>query len=229
MVYKINKNKIDENVLEKAVDILRSGGVIIYPTDTAYGLGCDATNEMAVEKIYKIKQRTKAKSMPVIAGSFSMAEKYFIFLEKEKELATKFWLNTPLAPRPSGVFGRALKGGTAGKGKLSIVLKVKKNIKIAKSVMAEDGTAAVRVPDSLWACALSLKLGKLIVSTSANLAGVDSCYSIGGIKKTGVDFNDINIILDGGILPRVMPSTIVKVKDGKVKILRKGSVGIVDL
>ncbi len=220
MIYKIDKNKIDEKILNETVGILRNGGIIIYPTDTAYAFGCDATNEAAADKIYRIKQRTKAKSMPVIAGSFEMVEDFFLLNKKEKEIGKRFWLNTPLPP---------LKGGTMGKGKLSIVLSVKKNVAIAESVIADDGTVAARVPDSLWACGLSLKLKKPIVSTSANLTGTDSCYSLDEIKKTGVAYDKIDLILDAGALSRVMPSTIVRVRNGKVEVLREGSGGILDL
>ncbi|MFH0856874.1 MAG: L-threonylcarbamoyladenylate synthase [bacterium] len=220
MLYKINKNKIDEKILNETVDILKNGGVIIYPTDTAYALGCDAGNENAAEKIFKIKKREKGKSLPVIVGDFTTAEVFFNFSKKEKELAEKFWSGT------------GFKEGTADeleKGKLSIVLKARKNVKIAKSVMAEDGTVAVRVPNSIWARVLSLKLGNPLISTSANAAGAGSCYRIMEIKKTELDLSSIDLILDAGILPRVMTSTIARVENNKILILREGGVKILEI
>lgn len=222
MLYKINKNRIDGKILEETIKILEKGGVIIYPTDTAYALGCDAGNKKAVEKIFKIKERDKKKSLPVITADFKMAGKFFIFSKEEKELAKEFWSDTPLTPLKRGT-GRKKKIIDARSGKLSIILKVKKNTPIARMAIAEDGTVAVRIPNSLWARALALKLEDPIISTSANLSGTESCYSVDEIKKTGVAYKNIDLILDAGLLPHVVPSTIVRVKNGGIEILRKGS------
>ncbi len=251
MLYKINKNKIDERILKEATEVMRNGGVIIYPTDTAYALGCDAGNEEAAEKIFKIKKRDMGKSLPVIVGDLGMAAEFFKFSKKEKELAEKFWPDSvethcdaslrrickspsnespyvetqnlaSLQPRTN------FKRGTDKKGKLSLVLKAKKNAAIAKPVIAPDGTVAVRVPESLWSRALSLELGRPIISTSANIAGAGSCYSVREIKNTGVDYENIDLILDAGKLSRVLPSTIVRVKNNKIFVLREGSVKILD-
>lgn len=236
MLYKINKNKITEKILEEAIEVLNNGGVIIYPTDTAYALGCDAFNGEAVKKIFKIKERDENKSLPVIATDLRMAEKFFIFSKKEKELAKKFWADTSpkTAGRPLPAMSGTSPRGTGCKkkiidarsGKLSIVLKVKKNTPIAKMAMAKDGTVAARVSNSLWPQKLSLAIGNPIISTSANMAGTGSCYSVGEIKKTGVEYKNIDLVLDAGKLLRVTPSTIVRVKKGNVEILREGSVEI---
>ncbi|MFH0853938.1 MAG: L-threonylcarbamoyladenylate synthase [bacterium] len=209
MLYKINPNKIDRKILKEVVEWLKNGKVIIYPTDTSYALGCDATNEKAVVKIFKIKRRKKNKSLPVIVADLKMAEKFFILGKKEKELGKKFWRN--------------FDENASEKGKLSIVLMVKKNTVISKFAIAQDNTVATRVPNSLWARGLSLALKNPIISTSVNLSGMEACYGINEIKKSGIEYKNIDLILDAGKLPYVAPSTIVRVKGGRVEVLRNGS------
>src|SRR4030042_4143984 len=155
MIYKINPNKIDRKILKEAVEGLRNGEVIIYPTDTAYGLGCDAANEQAAGKIFSIKGRSMAKSLPVVVADLKMAEEFFILNKKERELAKKFW------PKGSDL----LRGQTPNSlGKLSLVLKVRSEFMFPRTVMASDNTIAVRVPNSLWARMLSSELERPIIS-----------------------------------------------------------------
>lgn len=221
MLHKINPNEIDRKILKEAVEALKNGKIIIYPTDTAYGIGCDATNEKAVGKVYQVKRRGKMKSLPVIIADLKMAEKFFILNRKEKELARKFWSAETLHCNVSA---------EKQLGKLSLVLKVKSDedgkIMFAEGVMANDKTIAVRVPNSPWAQMLSLKLGGPIISTSANLSGAASCYSLKEIQKSGMINRDVDLILDAGQIPVIPTSTIVRIKGNEVEILREGSARI---
>ncbi|MCX6778795.1 MAG: L-threonylcarbamoyladenylate synthase [Candidatus Magasanikbacteria bacterium] len=192
----------NKKILE-AIEHLKKGGVIIYPTETAYGLGCDATNQEAVDLVFKIKQRSKDLILPVIVGSLEMAEEWVILSNKAKELSLKYW-----------------------PGALTLVVQVKKVL--ASGCVAKDGTAAVRVSGNEIARNLSQKLGKPIVATSANLSGQGESYSVEELKNSlvGIEKNNIYII-DGGVLSHHQPTTIVKItEDNQVKILRQGEIKI---
>lgn len=192
-------------MLRVAVKILRDGGVVAYPTDTAYGLAADPENKKAILKIFKIKGRSKEKSLPLIAGSLKIAKKYAVFDILSLHLAKKYW-----------------------PGPLTLVLKptalARKNF--SKKVF-NNGTIAIRVPGSNAARKLSLAIKRPIISTSANVSGEQMCYSASQIKK---QFKDRNLhpdfILDGGRLKKVKASTIVEVKDGKIAVLRQGRIKV---
>lgn len=191
--------------MEDAVLVLKSGGVIVYPTDTAYAIGCDATNEEAVKKIFEIKGREQSKTVPLIAADVAMVRVWAAMGEQAEELALEYW-----------------------PGPLTLVLPVKKQMlkQIPKHVR-EDGWIAVRVPDSATARALSKALGAPLVSTSANKAGKGTCYSVDSVKQSLADsFSAVDYIIDEGILPTRSVSTIAKVWDNKVLVLREGAIRI---
>ncbi len=132
--------------IKKAVEILRSGGVILYPTDTIWGLGCDATNKDAVEKIYKIKQRNDSKSMLVLIDNPSKLNSY---IDVVPELA---WDLIDLADKP-----------------LTIIYPNAKNL--ASNIIASDGTVGIRVTNEEFSKSLCQRFRMPIVSTSANISG----------------------------------------------------------
>ncbi len=182
----------------KIVDFLKNGEIGVYPTDTAYALGCDATNKKAVEKIFCAKSRLESKTLPVIVGSFDMALEWFVFDSKALMLAKEFW-----------------------PGPLSMVLPVKKNL--LSFGVSEKGFSCVRVPKNEIACKLSIELKAPLVSTSANLSGGETCYSVESvIKSLGANTDMLSFFIDQEDLPRLGVSTIVKLCDNKVKIIREG-------
>jgi len=187
-------------VLKKIIEHLKNGGVVTYPTETAYALGCDVANQKAVDLVFELKKRAKSKTLPLIAGSLAMVKKFCQMSADEERLAKKYW-----------------------PGALTIVFKIKKGIKLAKGTVAKDGTVAVRVSSNKTARELSLALGAPIVSTSANLAGEGECYSVDDAKKS---FFDSVVFLDVGRLKKQKPSTIVKIENSKIKILRQGEIKI---
>lgn len=180
--------------IELAVKTFQNGGLVVFPTDTVYGIGCDPYNSDAVNAIYKIKKRDKKKIFPVLGYSKDEIAKIAIFDEKLDRVAEKFW-----------------------PGQVTLLLKIKE-MTLKKSMKIED-KIAVRVPNNK--CVLSLlKECKLIVGTSANISGMQSfkdpneCRS----KFTGYD-----TFVDGGIISSIGESTIVEMDD-KLKILREGTI-----
>jgi len=199
--------KPNNKVLKEVAKQLRAGAVVVYPTDTAYGLGCDATNAKAVAKIFKIKSRDAKKALPVICADVKMVKIFFGIVHRSLFIVHKHW-----------------------PGPLSIVLKAKKGI--AKATLHE-GTAAVRVPDSDIARLLSKYLGRPLVATSANISGQPACYSVRGFleqfrRQSSPVLGRGLVIIDAGALRRRRPSTIVKIDEsGKVEVLRKGPIKFV--
>jgi len=186
---------LDIELIEKAVDLITKGGVIVYPTDTCYGIGCDATNPSAIKKIFKIKGREKNKPLPLIASSLEMIEKY-VFMD---ERAIKLY--------------RAFPG-------ISVALR-KKGSDIPDIVNKEK--VAFRIPSNEISKKLCELSGKPLVSTSANLSGDPSPYSIEEVKLSlKKSINQIDLFIDSGTLNNNPPSTIVDLVEGKIS--RIGSV-----
>lgn len=196
--------KISPITLRSVARELGRGAVIVYPTDTAYALGCDATNAKAIENIFRIKGREVGKALPMICSDAKMVKKFFAPTGDELKLAKRHW-----------------------PGPLTVVVKARKGI--AENAIS-DGTAAVRVPDSPAARTLSKFLGRPLIATSANVSGSPACYSvIAFMRQFSADpfpaLGQEAIALDAGALRRRKPSTIVKMTEsGKMEILRKGPI-----
>ena len=187
--------------IEAAVNVLRQGGVVVFPTETAYGLAADATDPRAVRRVYQIKGREPGKTPPLIVADRAMAEEYVEILEALHTLADAHW-----------------------PGALTVVGKVGKGL--ASGVVRADGTVAVRVSAHPVARALSKGLGLPIVATSANVSGLAPCYSVRTFRRQlrAAGHPEPDAVVDVGPIPRRKPSTIVTVKRGKTVILRQGSV-----
>ncbi|MDP2812125.1 MAG: L-threonylcarbamoyladenylate synthase [bacterium] len=190
-------NRIE--ALQKAVEVLKSGGSIIYPTETSYGLGCDFYNQEALALIYQIKHRDKNKPLPVIIPDITAASYLVDFKEEAKKLALKYW-----------------------PGPLTLVLP----FKYSKWHGHSDDYLALRVSSHPFASDLVCIFGHPIVSTSANISAKGDSYDPEKIKKqfVGEKFQP-DLFINAGKLPVRAPSTIVKF-DGEVKILRQGEINI---
>lgn len=173
---------------------LMAGEVILYPTDTVWGLGCDATNFEAVEKIYKIKQRAASKSLIILVDSLAMLQGY---VEEIPQAAVDILQQ---ATRPTTIIYNQPKG-------------------FAKNTIAEDNTIAIRIVQHEFCQQLIQQFGKPIISTSANISGEPTPKSFDEISdaiKTSV-----HIVEGIAEVTDVQPSTILKImKDGTVKVLR---------
>ena len=188
------KVNCDKEGIEKASQIINQGGVVIFPTDTVYGIGCDPYNKASIEKIYKIKSRYITKSVPVLTYSIEMAERIAQFDQLTKKIVKKFW-----------------------PGPLTIILKVTDE-KIKKSLNLEN-KIAIRVPDHK--CTLELlKKCNYLVGTSANISG-DVPYT--NPEECLKKIQDYDVFVDGGIITSNGESTIIEIENEEIKIIREGS------
>ena len=189
------------NSLDKALSILRLGGVIVFPTETAYGIAADATNSHAVGKVMAIKGRSIMKAPPLIVSDLKMAEKHALLSPIFDQLISSLW-----------------------PGPLTIISPIRKDSTLSPLVV-QDNTIAVRVSSHPIAQALSHELNVPIVATSANLAGEPPCYDIESVKKQfSSQILQPDLYLDGGVLQVRQPSTIVKEENGRIVILRQGEI-----
>jgi len=181
--------------IKLAATTIKNGGLVVFPTDTVYGLGCDPRNPKAVQSVFRIKKRKESKYLPVLGYSKEEISKIALFDDISIKIANRFW-----------------------PGQVTLVLKLKDDE--IKNSMNLDDKIAVRVPDHL--CALSLlKECKLLVGTSANFSGLPA---FSDSKKVLESFSGYDVFLDGGAISNTLESTIVEVVDGKLKILRRGNV-----
>jgi L-threonylcarbamoyladenylate synthase len=185
------------NDLVKAVEVLRAGGIILYPTDTIWGIGCDATNAMAVKRIYEIKQREDTKSMLVLMENPNLLNSY---ITEVPEIA---WELIEVADSP-----------------LTIIYPGAKNL--AANLLANDGSVGIRITNETFTQQLIQRFRKPVVSTSANISGQRSPQNFAEISdeiKKAVDFiveyrqDDIS---------KSNPSSIIKLGvAGQIEIIRK--------
>lgn len=188
--------------LPDIVEALQKGKTMVYPTETCYGLGCDATKQEAVDKIFAIKKRQKEKTVLVVMSNVDMAMRYVDWNPTLARLADTFW-----------------------PGPLTIVAPLKSGVFLPQGIVSSDNTIAFRVSNHSFVDELCKLLGVPIVSTSANIASEASPYDIQDVKKVFVDAVDNpDILIDSGILPDHSPSTIVRVVEDTVEILRQGEI-----
>ena len=197
-----------EEILSEALKTLRAEGVILYPTDTVWGLGCDATNPEAVARIFEIKQRSEAKSLVLLASDLDMVAKYV----KEVPSIAVDLVEVNDAPMtiiyPGAVCGEA---GTAGD-----------RWHLAWNTVAADGTVGIRIPLMDWCKQLVFKLGRPIVSTSANLSGDPTPLRFTEIEPAIKDAVDFVVPPSVDTQSTGRASQILKVGlRGEIEIIRK--------
>ena len=188
--------KIDEEI-SKAVEYLKKGKTILYPTDTIWGLGCDATNQKAVSRIFKIKKRVEGRSMIVILDHLDRLKDY---VEKVPPIAYELMHNikTPLTIIYPG-------------GK-----------KLARNIIAEDGTVAIRIAGDEFCQQLVARFGEPVVSTSANISGEPTPLVFSQISDEVKGAVDYVVDFDRDKLRSAKASTLIKVHlNGEFEVLRK--------
>ena len=166
-----------EEILSEALRVLRDGGTILYPTDTVWGLGCDATNPKAVARIFEIKQREDSKSLVLLACDLDMVAKYV----KEIPSIAIDLVEVNDAPMTI-IYPGAIAGESGAPGD---------RWHLAWNAVAADGTVGIRIPLMEWCRQLVYKLGRPIVSTSANISGEPTPQRFSEIPqeiKDAVDF-----------------------------------------
>ena len=185
-----------ETAITEAVEVLRGGGVVAYPTDTLYGLAVDPANETAVRRLFDLKGRGAAAAIALIAADAAQAEHAGRFGPVERRLATAFW-----------------------PGPLTIVVPAADAL---SRLLAPRGTLGVRVPAHAVARALAQQFGECITATSANRSGADAPASAAEVVRA---FSDgVDLLLDGGAARGGAPSTIVEVVDGRLTLHRAGPI-----
>lgn len=183
--------------IKRALEVLHDGGVILYPTDTIWGIGCDATNEKAVERIYRIKKREDSKSMLVLLENINFLGRY---IEEVPEIAYDL---IEVSEKP-----------------LTIIYPGAKNL--AKNLMAEDGNIGIRISYESFTQQLIQRFKKPIVSTSANISGEASPSFFAEISPEIKDAVDYVVEYRQDDRTPANPSSIVKLGvGGEIQILRK--------
>jgi len=185
-----------EEEIRKAVEVLKKGGVIVYPTDTIWGIGCDATNVKAINKIHKIKRRVEEKTMIVLVSKMETINNYVSEVPETAYDLMETW------PKP-----------------LTIVYNGAKNL--AKNLVRDNDTVAIRVSKDEYSKKLIETFGKPIVSTSANESGKPSPIFFKDIDDYILENADYVVSLYHDTMNEVKPSTIIKIENGgSFKIIR---------
>ena len=197
---KINPYKPDRKVINKSITTILEGGLVVYPTDTAYGIAASAVNEKAIENLYRIKNRGLNKPTHVVVKDWKMIKKLTITNRSVKVLFEKF------IPGP-----------------LTLILKKRPDSPIPQILSGRLPTLGVRIPDCQVTQIFSEFLKLPYTTPSANKEGESTPYSIGEVKKV-LDLSLIDLVLDAGSLPRNLPSTVADLTKNTPKILREGPI-----
>lgn len=186
-----------EDDIKQSLRILRNGGIILYPTDTIWGLGCDPTNENAISNIFRIKSREANKSLIILADSIGMVERYV------KEIPEIAYELTDVSVTP-----------------LTIIYPGGKNL--APGVCAEDGSIAIRICRDEFCSRLITLFRKPIISTSANFSGSPSPRNFHEVEKKLIEKVDFVVNYRQDTNDTGQASPVIKVNpDGSIKIIRK--------
>jgi len=186
--------KCDSEGIDIAITSIKKGGIVVFPTDTVYGIGCDPYNQNSIKSIYQIKNRNPSKLFPILGLSKKELSKIAFFDERANKIAEKYW-----------------------PGEITLVLKLKDGK--LKKILKLDEKIAVRVPNN--ACILSiLKECKLIIGTSANISDSKSFRDPEECIK---NISGYDLFVDGGIISSKGESTVIEI-DKEIKVLRRGNI-----
>ena len=192
--YEIMDRKED---IKNAVEVMRKGGVILYPTDTVWGIGCDATNEEAVAKVYKIKQRDDSKALICLVDSDARLQRYV------RNVPNVAWDIFDLATKPTTII---LDGA----------------VNLAPNLIADDGSIAMRITQEEFSKELCYRFQKAIVSTSANISGQPAAQNFQDIAPELLEAVDYVCYSRRQEKKPHTPSSIIKLtENGEVTVIRK--------
>ena len=182
--------------MEKLIETLKAGGTIVYPTDTIWGIGCDATNIEAINKIFEIKKREKNKSMIILVESSKR-------LEDLVEVPEMAWEIMDLSEKPVTLIYDNPKG-------------------LPKEILAEDGSIGIRLVDDLFLKKIITKLNKPLVSTSANFSGEKSPMKFADISHKIVEAVDFVAEENHDKVSEYSGSSVIRIwNDGRIKVIRE--------
>ena len=192
----LDPSRVSTRIVETAAKTVRSGGIFIYPTDTIYGIGCDASNSEAVKRIFELKRRPQNKPALVLAYNRSMIWDLVSDIPPSAErLMDQFW-----------------------PGPLTILLRARRNIH--PFLRSREWTIGVRIPDNRFCLKLLARCRVPIVSTSANLSGALPDRSV--LMSHFLD--QVDLFIDAGELPPSLPSTVIDVTGKTPRIVREGAI-----
>ncbi|MBQ4294769.1 MAG: threonylcarbamoyl-AMP synthase [Prevotella sp.] len=191
------QNPIYDKDIKAAVEVMRQGGVILYPTDTVWGIGCDATNPEAVEKVFKIKHREDSKALICLVDSEARLQRYV------RNVPNVAWDIIELATKP-------------------VTLILDEAVNLANNLVAEDGSVAMRVTREPFSNQLCYRFQKPIVSTSANISGEPAAANFKDIAPELLEAVDYVCTSRRQEKKPHTPSSIIRLKqDGEVEVIRK--------
>lgn len=192
------KNGIKEEELTDVINTLNNGGIVVFPTETVYGIAGSALSKLAIDKIYKAKNRPREKAINIMVAKKSDINKYAVIKSKIEQNIIDTYMPGPL----------------------TLILEKKDNF--GRGFTLSDNTIGIRIPDNEIAQAILERLDYPIIAPSANISGKESGVDANEIKD---DFyNSVDIIIDGGRIENAEASTIVKVENEKVVVLREGKI-----
>lgn len=200
MLLEINPQHPEPRKIKQALDVLERGGLIAYPTDTVYGLGCDLMNKGAVERLYQVKGMQKQKNLAFICHDLGDIAKYAVVDNWAYRILRRF------LPGPYCFILTATR-------------------EVPKIVMLKQKTVGIRVPDHPVVTTLARELGRPIISTTANAPGEDAFVDPAELRD---HFRGLDLVLDGGACG-VNPTTVVDLSNGQVEVVREGAGSIDDL
>lgn len=199
-ILKLNSKNIKKAVKETA-DLIKEGKVVVCPTDTVYGLIADATNEDAISKIFKIKERQMTKAVSIFVKDIKSAKEFAIIGSSQTSFLEEVW-----------------------PGKVTVVLRKKDEISIPKILFGEEETIGIRIPDYEFVNSLLEEINVPLTGTSANISGEASITKISEVlDRFESQKYQPDLIIDAGDLEISKPSTVIDLTRPKPKILRIGS------
>lgn len=198
-----------DNVLDRAAEVILSGGVVVYPTDTSYGLGCDPGNTDAMDRLLAIKRRDRRVGVPLLFADTEQCESYHDFCDLEKIIVRTFWpgpLTLIVSPRPE----------------------------VPSHITAGRGSVAIRVPDHTVPRGIARRVDGPITGTSANRSGGPSPFDLSvAMDQLG---DEVDLYIDGGVSSARNNSTIIGVQECEeigatqnIKIYREGQWTVEDI
>ena len=198
-----------DNVIERAAEVIAAGGIVAYPTDTSYGLGCDPRNRDSLERLIAVKRRDRRLGFPLLFADETQCELYHDFQDLERIIAKMFWpgaLTMIVGPRPD----------------------------VPAHITAGRSSIAIRVPDHIVPRGVARKIGGPIVGTSANRSGGPSPFNLSvALEQLG---DEVDLYIDGGAAPVQANSTIIGVESTEtegdplnIKIYREGALPITEI
>ncbi|MBP3707050.1 MAG: threonylcarbamoyl-AMP synthase [Clostridia bacterium] len=192
------KNGINEEELTDVVNTLNNDGIVIFPTETVYGIAGSSMSEVAIDKIYKAKNRPREKAINIMLADKKDINKYAVVKSKMEQNIIDTYMPGPI----------------------TLILEKKEDF--GKSFTLSNNTIGIRIPDNEIAQAILKRLDYPIIAPSANISGKESGVDANEIKE---DFyNTVDIIIDGGRIENAEASTIIKVENEQIVVLRQGKV-----